>query len=64
MKNVLLSFVVALLTFSGAAFATPPDVSSVVTAIEETATPVNLIGAAVLILLIAVKVWKWLRRAS
>jgi hypothetical protein len=49
--------------FSGAALATPPDVSSVVTAIGETSTPVGLIGAAVLLVLVGIKVFKWVRRA-
>ena len=39
------------------------DVSAVVTAIEAAATPIGAIGAAVLIVLVAIKVYKWVRRA-
>lgn len=39
------------------------DVSDVVAAIEAAATPIGLIGAAVLIVLVAIKVYKWVRRA-
>jgi uncharacterized membrane protein len=51
------------LLFSAAARATPPDVSSVVTAIGEATTPIGLIGAAVLLVLVVIKVYKWVRRA-
>lgn len=53
-------------TVTPAAFATGPaavDVSGVVSAIEAAATPIGLIGAAVLIVLVAIKVYKWVRRA-
>lgn len=49
-----------------AAFAsggTSVDVSAVVTAIQAAATPIGAIGAAVLIVLVAIKVYKWVRRA-
>ena len=49
-----------------AAFAsggTSVDVSAVVTAIEAAATPIGAIGAAVLIVLVGIKVYKWVRRA-
>jgi hypothetical protein len=49
-----------------AAFAsggTSVDVSPVVTAIQAAATPIGAIGAAVLIVLVAIKVYKWVRRA-
>jgi hypothetical protein len=39
------------------------DVSSVVTAIQATAAPIGLIGAAVLLILVAIKTYKWVRRA-
>lgn len=39
------------------------DVSAVVTAIQAAAAPIAAIGAAVLIILVGVKVYKWVRRA-
>lgn len=39
------------------------DVSGVVSAIEGAAAPIASIGAAVLIVLVGVKVYKWVRRA-
>lgn len=39
------------------------DVSGVVSAIEAAATPIGAIGAAVLLVLVAIKVYKWVRRA-
>lgn len=42
---------------------TAPDVSAVVTAITDGATPVAAIGGAVLILLVGIKIYKWVRRA-
>ena len=39
------------------------DVSGVVSAIEGAAAPIAAIGAAVLIVLVGVKVYKWVRRA-
>ena len=42
---------------------TAVDVSAVVGAIEAAATPIGAIGAAVLIVLVAIKVYKWVRRA-
>ena len=40
------------------------DVSSVVTEIEAIAAPAALIGAAVLIVIIGIKAFKWLRSAA
>lgn len=55
------------LVASGAALAgggpTPVDVSDVVDAIEAAATPIASIGAAVLIVFVGIKVYKWVRRA-
>lgn len=48
---------------SGAAAAAPVDVTAVTTAINDTLTPIGLIGAAVLLVLVAVKTYKWVRRA-
>lgn len=39
------------------------DVSSVTTAINGAAAPIAAIGAAVLVVLVGVKVYKWIRRA-
>ena len=39
------------------------DVSSVVSAIEGAAAPIAAIGAAVLLVLVGIKVYKWVRRA-
>ena len=39
------------------------DVSGVVSAIEAANTPIGAIGAAVLLVLVAIKVYKWVRRA-
>ena len=53
----------SLITLSGSAAATEIDVSSVTTAIAGAATPIASIGAAVLLVLVGVKVYKWIRRA-
>lgn len=39
------------------------DVSAVVTAIGGAAAPIASIGAAVLLILVGIKVYKWVRRA-
>jgi len=57
------------LLLSLAAFALPAsasggiDVSSVTSAINGAAAPIASIGAAVLVILVGVKVYKWIRRA-
>jgi hypothetical protein len=48
---------------SGAALAAPPDVTSVVTEIGGTAAPIAAIGAAVLLVFVGIKTFKWVRRA-
>lgn len=45
------------------AHAAPIDVSGVVTAIGDTAGPVGLIGSAVLLVIVAIAAFKWVRRA-
>lgn len=40
-----------------------PDVSAVVTQIEGAAAPIAAIGGAVLIVMVGIKVYKWVRRA-
>lgn len=65
------SKLVAGLTGTAAALSAPfamaggggVDVSGVVSAIEGAAGPIAAIGAAVLIVLVGVKVYKWVRRA-
>lgn len=39
------------------------DVADVVTEIEGAATPIAAIGAAVLLVMVGIKVFKWVRRA-
>lgn len=39
------------------------DVTAVVTAIGEAATPIAAIGSATLLVMVGIKVWKWVRRA-
>lgn len=39
------------------------DVTPVVTEINGAAAPIGLIGAAVLIVMVGIKVYKWVRRA-
>jgi uncharacterized membrane protein YgdD (TMEM256/DUF423 family) len=51
----------ALALFSGIASAV--DVSAVVTEVNGAIAPIGLIGAAVLLVLVAVKTYKWVRRA-
>jgi hypothetical protein len=61
----LLALALVALTVPGIALAGGGgvDVSGVVTAIQAAATPIGLIGAAVLLILVAIKVYKWVRRA-
>lgn len=40
-----------------------PDVSGVVTAIGGAAAPIAAIGGAVLLVLVGIKIYKWVRRA-
>lgn len=44
-------------------FAAAPDVAGVVTEISGAATPIAAIGAAVLLVIVGIKVFKWVRRA-
>lgn len=45
------------------AFAAAPDVSDVVDEIGGSVAPIVAIGGAVLLVLVAIKVFKWVRRA-
>jgi len=56
----------AIATASGSALASGGggvDVSSVVSEIQGAAAPIAAIGAAVLIVMVGIKVYKWVRRA-
>lgn len=53
----------AALALSSAANAAAVDVASVVTDIGAQAAPVGLIGAAVLLLIVGIKAFKWVRAA-
>lgn len=61
-KFSLLSLVLASLIASPA-FAQAVDVSDVTTAIAGAAAPIAAIGGAVLLVLVGIKVYKWVRRA-
>lgn len=61
-----LGFAAAIATASGSAAASGGggvDVTAVVTAIQGAAAPIASIGAAVLIVMVGIKVYKWVRRA-
>lgn len=64
----LAAFMLALssLLFTPLAFATGTggvDVSGVVSSIEGAAAPIAAIGGAVLVVLVGIKIYKWVRRA-
>lgn len=64
MRNLLKGFMgVSALALATAASAAPPDVTAVVAGIGEAATPIAAIGAAGLLVLVGIKVFKWVRRA-
>lgn len=48
---------------ANAASAQAVDVTAVTTAIQGAAAPIASIGAAVLVVLVGIKVYKWVRRA-
>lgn len=48
---------------TGSAFAAAPNVEDVVTEITAAATPIAAIGSAVLLVMVGIKVFKWVRRA-
>lgn len=54
---------VGVLAATASANAAAIDVASVVTDIAAQATPVGLIGAAVLLLVVGIKAFKWVRAA-
>ena len=64
--NAMLKRLVALgasAVTSASAFAAAPDVTGVVTEIAATAAPIAAIGAAVLLVFVGIKTFKWVRRA-
>lgn len=62
-KLAVLALVTTAATMAGNASAAAPDVAAVVTEISGAAAPIASIGGAVLIVLVGVKVYKWVRRA-
>lgn len=62
-KFAAVAAVGSALALSAGSAAAAPDVTAVVTAIEGAAAPIGLIGGAVLIVLVGIKVYKWVRRA-
>ena len=64
LKNVLVAVLLAIAVPSMAfAVVTPIDVTGVTDQVAAAATPIGLIGAAVLLVLVGVKTYKWIRRA-
>jgi lysozyme family protein len=58
-----LGLMLAVLAPFASAQATGVDVSGVTSAIDAAAGPIAAIGAAVLLVLVGIKVYKWVRRA-
>lgn len=63
MKQLRNFAVAGLAVGPGLALAAAPDVTSIVTEIEGAAAPIAAIGAAVLLVMVGIKVFKWVRRA-
>lgn len=62
-KTHALALLPASFLVAGAANAAAVDVSSVVTDIAAQAAPIAAIGAAVLLVYVGIKAFKWVRRA-
>lgn len=60
---LLLGIVMFLGVIGTASAAGGVDVSAVVTKIGEAVAPIGAIGAAVLLVMVATKIYKWVRRA-
>ena len=60
---MFLALVLSLFATSAFAGGGGVDVTAVTTAINGAAAPIAAIGAAVLVILVGVKVYKWIRRA-
>lgn len=63
MKKVLFPVLVSIAAIAPAAQAAAIDVTAVTTDIAAQAVPVGLVGAAVLLIFLAVKAFKWVRAA-
>lgn len=63
MKKLALAVVSMLGLVAAPAFAQAIAVADVVTAIGAQAAPIALIGSAVLLLVVGIKAFKWVRRA-
>lgn len=63
MKIARSGLVAALAGLPVVVLAAAPDVTDVVTEIEGAAAPIAAIGGAVLIVMVGIKVFKWVRRA-
>lgn len=63
MKKLLPFTPLALLAVAGVSSAAAVDVAAVVTDIGAQGTSVAAIGAAVLLLIVGIKAFKWVRRA-
>lgn len=63
MQNNLRKTALVLATLSPLSAFAAVDVTAVVTEISGAAAPIAAIGAAVLIVLVGIKVYKWVRRA-
>lgn len=62
-RNLLVAGSALAVAAPSFATGTPIDVSSVTDQITAQATPIGLIGAAVLLLVVGIKAYKWVRRA-
>lgn len=62
-KTAALVAVPAAALVASPAFAQAVDVSGVTAAIDGAAAPIAAIGGAVLLILVGIKVYKWVRRA-
>lgn len=62
-KAGMLGTALAVAAGNAAAAPTPVDVTAVTDAIAATLTPIGAIGAGVLLVLVGIKTYKWVRRA-
>lgn len=62
-KLQALAALAAFATVPAVSFAAAVDVDDVVTDIGAQLVPVGLIGSAILLLIVAIKAYKWVRRA-
>lgn len=63
LQNRLKAIAAASMIASATAAQAAVNVTDVVAEIEAAATPIAAIGAAVLIVMVGIKVYKWVRRA-